>query len=238
MTVEGKGAASAARRLKVWLRVVIAIAVVVTMAGIAAGQVWIGGLPNTYTSSVSIAFAPKPTASGGLPGSESLTLQAAKYQIFLDSAGPATVAAAASGIPETSMAGAIGAEISPGTATLRVAVTWTDPSQATIAARSLGDQVMAKAKSDPVLTAELIAPAAEPTKPSGPARTIMTAFTVIVSVVVGFALLLLGGSILHYLSVTPKGRRLPTWLRIETSEPGRGDAGTPDEEVASPRPQP
>lgn len=193
-------------------RVVVAIPTLVAIIGILLSQVWIAGLANEYTANAALAFAPKPSSSGAMPGSESLAVQAAKYIVFLDAGPTIRTASDASGIPSSDLErGGLGATIIPGTATLMISVTAPDPDQAARAANSFADQVVNRAKGDSILTVDPIVMATPPNSPSGPPRTILGAVGLFVSLVVALVILLAELAVLRLVRSAPPGRRLPAW---------------------------
>lgn len=203
---------AAASRLRRQNRVVVAIPALVAIIGIVLSQMWIAGLANEYTSSAALAFAPKPSSSGAVPGSESLAVQAAKYIVFLDAEPTIQTASNASGIPSSELEqGGLGATIIPGTATLMISVTASSPDQAAMAANSFADQVVDRAKGDSILTVDPIVRATAPDNPSGPPRAVLGAAGLFLSLVTAVVILVAELAVLRLLRSTPPGRRLPAW---------------------------
>jgi hypothetical protein len=208
----------------------VGIPTLLTLVALVFSQLWIAGLPSTYAAKSAVAFSPKVTANGSIPGSENVSLQASQYVVFLEQAQTVGAAANQSGLTSDALAGgAVEAAIVPGTATLSIAVTAQDPTQAAAAANSFAAQILLRAKTDTILTSAQIAAAVPPSNPSGPAGTILTVVSAAVSILLGLAALLVSLTWLRLLRTRPKGQRLPDWLSF--TESGKASDRTKTDET-------
>ncbi len=144
----------------------------VALAVLAASAAWVGSLPDRYTSTTVVSFAPRVDRPSG---ADTLQVLASKYVAYLSS--PATLRAVGESTGEDPLLlqEAVRAEIAPATVNLTVAATLEDPSRAASVANAFAAAAAAESIDDANLRAEVLTPAVEPLGPSGPPRALLLA---------------------------------------------------------------
>lgn len=201
---------------------VLSIPTAITLIILVVSQAWIAGLPDEYTATSAVAFTPKITQNGSVPGSEVVNLGASKYLSVLESEATMAAVATAAGVSVTDLESATDAVIVPGTATLSISVSGSDPTQVSLAANANAAQVLTRAKGDTIVVADQVAQAVPPTIPSGPARTVLSVLTAAMAIVIGTVALVIGLTILRYFRTKPREEWVPAWLSTHSPATSEG----------------
>jgi len=145
---------------------------VVAVAVVAGAASYVVSLPDQYTSTTVVSFAPRVDRPSG---ADTLQVLASKYVAFLSSPATLRSVAASTGEDARELQDAVRAEIAPATVNLTVSATLDDPARAASTANAFAAAAAAESIDDANLRADVLTPAVEPLGPSGPPRTLMLA---------------------------------------------------------------
>lgn len=145
-------------------------------------------LPNEYTSTAVVSFAPR---TGEGVGADVVRIVLPKYQVFAESDGPVPSAARALGVPEAEIERQLTVSIPTDTSNVEISLTGTDAALARKAANAIARDVVDFAEDDSLLEAELVASARRNDSPSGPPRRLIEIAGAIAAVLVGVGAMLL-----------------------------------------------
>jgi len=183
--------------LRRW-KVAVAVAVAVFLGAVVYAQ----GLPNQYTGSAVVSFAPKVEAT---VGGDTLRVVLPKYVAYVAARATANRVADSIGEDGGRLSDAVTAAIAPDTGNLSIDVTLGTPRGAARAANALARDVLAFARDDPLFEAVITSPALPTSTPTGPPRTLLEAAALVVGVGMG-----LGAAF-----VLERGRpRVRTWRDV------------------------
>lgn len=207
------------------------------VAGAIALSVFLGavlyarGLPDQYTGSAVVSFAPRVDAT---IGGDTLRVVLPKYVAY--AAARATANRVADSLDEDrgTLAAAVDATIAPDTGNLAINVTLPTPRRAARATNALAKAVLDFARNDPLFQAVITSPALPPSTPTGPPRTLLEAAALVVGIFLGLGVAF----------VLERGRpRVRTWREVALVTgypvvgrvpPSRSFRGTPVESLADP----
>lgn len=163
------------------------------VAALAAGVVgttflYVNGRPAVYAGRAVVSLSPR--GGDGPVGADNLELAASRYQAYLSSPANLERVAAQLGEDPTALRSATRVTVQPNTVTIAVVVTLRDPTRAAQAANAVAATGLRQARSDRLVSMELVAPAVVPQQPSGPNRRL--AMLVGLGAALGLAVLALG----------------------------------------------
>jgi tyrosine-protein kinase len=179
------------------------LAVLIAVPIFLGALIYAQALPAQYDGVAIVSIAPEPdqpNTSGDL-----IRVLAPKYVAYITA--PATLNALASRTGETGAAlrRAVSATVATDTGNITISVRLSHPQQAARAANVLADQMATFSTKDPLLVAQVIAPATVPDEPSGPPRKFIALAALLVGAILGLAVA----------SVIERGRpRARTWRDI------------------------
>ena len=163
---------------------------VVAAALFAAGSAWyVQSLPSEYDGESIVAIGPRANVAN--VSGDTVRVIAPKYVDYV--VAPATIQQVAPRIGESpdSLESAVDASLAADTGTLTIRARMSSPGRAAIAANALARQVVEFSKSDPLLTAQLVARALPSSTPAAPPRGLLTAAGAFAGIVLSAALFLL-----------------------------------------------
>lgn len=153
---------------------------------VVAGAVWYAQqLPATYSSEAIVLVEPRPGDTAVSPGV--VTLKSPSYVAYLTA--PATLRDLADRLDmQVSEVGpALDAQVEQDTGNITVSATASDPGRAQRIAQEGADLLVEFSDRDELLQAGLLAPAIEPTSPSGPPRRTIEAAAAVVALALAVA---------------------------------------------------
>ena len=165
-------------------RVLLLVAVPL-MLGVGA---YAEGLPNQYTSTAVVSFAPR---TGEGVGADVVRIVLPKYQVYAESDGPVPRAARALGVPEAEIERQLTVAIPTDTSNVEITMTGKDPVLARKAANAIARDVVDFADNDALLEASLVASARPNDSPSGPPRRLIEIAGAMAAILVGVGAMLL-----------------------------------------------
>lgn len=165
-------------------RVLVLVAIPL-MLGVAA---YAEGLPNEYTATAVVSFAPR---TGEGVGADVLRIVLPKYQVYAESDGPVPRAAQALGVPESEIERQLVVAIPTDTSNVEITMIGKDPVLARKAANAIARDVVDFADGDSLLEAELVVSARPNDTPSGPPRRLIEIAGAMAAVLVGVGTMLL-----------------------------------------------
>lgn len=145
--------------------------------------------PSQYTATAVVQFSPKPTKNGGVVGGETVASAAAGYVAYLGAPSTLQAAADAVGVSATDLKEGLVVTLLPATTTVSVSYTSTDPPTAARGANAMASSAVSRAATDPLVSAVVLAPAAEPKIPSGPQRAVLAAAGLMLALLLGLVAL-------------------------------------------------
>jgi capsular exopolysaccharide synthesis family protein len=164
---------------------------------------YVQSLPSEYDGKAVVAFGPKPNVASA--SADAVRVVVPKYVDYVTA--PATVrdVAAALGTSARRLQHALDASLARDTGTVTIRVRLRSPDEAARDANAFARNLVEFAKKDPLLQAQLVAPALTPTSPAAPPRALLEGAALVVG-------LLLGAGIAVLLE---RGRpRLRSWREI------------------------
>jgi Mrp family chromosome partitioning ATPase/capsular polysaccharide biosynthesis protein len=145
-------------------------------------------LPNQYTATAVISFAPRPNSQ---LGADVVSIVVPKYQVYVTSDSVVAGVARTLGVGKSQISTHLDASIPQNTSNLGISVTGSSPGFVAKAANDLATATQNFSRSDRLLEGTIVARAAAPTTPSGPNRKLLDAAGVIVAVLLGGGVALL-----------------------------------------------
>lgn len=193
------------------LRPLLALAVfALTLAG---ALYYAAEQPSQYTGTAVVQFSPKPTKNGGVVGGETVASAAAGYVAYLGAPLTIQTAADAVGVSSADLKDGLVVTLLPATTTVSISYTSTDPPTAVRGANAMADSAVGRAANDPLVSAVVLARAAEPKNPSGPQRLVLAAAGLMLAILLGLVALVVfvylpsrEWSLSNWLSPLPKVR--------------------------------
>jgi Mrp family chromosome partitioning ATPase len=186
--------------------------------------------PSQYDAETTVAFSPRPPSD---PGADIIRVLLPSYVSLLQA--PATVATVSerTGVEPALVEGA-DVSIATDTANLVIVVRDTDPERAAVTANALAGIALAAAEDDNLFTADQVARALPPDRPSAPPRTLLAIAGLFAGLIAGIALAvlaergrpvvrtqeeLIGDTSLRALGHLPKSRQLRGGPTLQTDDP-------------------
>jgi capsular exopolysaccharide synthesis family protein len=147
----------------------------------AIGVVYVESLAPRYDGKSVVAISPRSPAVGA----DSVRVLAPKYVAYV--AAPTTADAVARKVGETSstLQTAVNSEVAPDTGNLTITVRLRSARTAARAANAYAASVVNFAKKDPLLGAEVVAPAVAPTTPASPPRRLLEIAALAIGILLG-----------------------------------------------------
>jgi polysaccharide biosynthesis transport protein len=144
---------------------------------------YVRSLPSEYDGKAVVAFGPKPNVSSA--SADAVRVVVPKYVDYVTA--PATVhhVAASLGTSARRLQDALDASLARDTGTVTVRVRLRSPAEAATDANAFARNLVDFAKKDPLLQAQLVAPALTPTSPSAPPRALLEASALVVGLLLG-----------------------------------------------------
>jgi len=145
-------------------------------------------LPSQYTAKVIVSLTPRPSAGVGASDIAQLGQQYVAYVTA-----PTTIrrVAANLGVDSSTLGNGVGADVATGSVNLTIKVQLRTPQTTAVAANALADAVVGFAAGDPLIRAEIVAPATVPADPSKPRRKLIAGAGGIIAVLLATAVALL-----------------------------------------------
>lgn len=167
-----------------------ALGLVVSLCTMAVLVAALALAPRTYTATSVVAMAPRPEArvSGDV-----LRLTMPTYAVLASSQGVAADLAGRFQEDPGDVRDAVSVDTPPSSNTLLLSVSWADPERAATLANGLADEVLEGVATDPLLTAQLVAPAVPATAPSWPPEQAGLLVGGLASVALGVAVAVFAG---------------------------------------------
>jgi Mrp family chromosome partitioning ATPase len=148
-------------------------------------------LPNTYTGTAVVSFAPRPTASATQVGADVVALVLPKYQVYAEADTTVGRAASQAGTTRTKIDSGLNVSIPTSTSNLNIAMSDRDPGVTSRVANAEAALVVEFSKSDPLLLGTEVQHATTPTSPSGPPRRLIEGAGALAGLLLGVGLMLL-----------------------------------------------
>lgn len=207
------------------------VATLVAFAVVAGTTAYAASLPNEYTSSVVVSFAPKPDAN---VGADTVRVVLPRYLAYVTSRSTVNRVAPTVGERSGVLVDAVDASVAPDSANLTIGVTLPSARRAADAANALAADTLDFADADRLLDAVIVAQALPSSFPSGPPRRLYQAAGLLLGLLLGAAAAL----------VLERGRpRVRTWRDVALVTgypvvgripPARSLRGSPVEALADP----
>lgn len=162
----------------------------VAAALFAAGSAWyVQSLPSEYDGDSIVAIGPRVQAQS--VSGDTVRVIAPKYVEYV--VAPSTIYKVAPRIGESTdtLESAVDATLAADTGTLKISVRMSSPERAATAANAFANEVVNFSRSDPLLTAQLVARALPSSTPASPPRGLLTAAGAFAGIVLSAALFLL-----------------------------------------------
>lgn len=151
----------------------------IAVAAAAAG--YLATASRAYTSSAFLTLSPRDASKGS---ADNLTLAATRYQAFLGSTAALEAVAVELRADATELADDVTVTIPPQTVTIVIAAAAAKPAHAARIANALADAAVEHARTDPVASVDLVAPAVSASAPSTPAiRMVVVGAGAVIAVV-------------------------------------------------------
>lgn len=164
------------------------VAALVALAVVVGTTAYAGSLPDEYTASTVVAFAPKPT---GNAGADTVRVVLPRYVAYVTSRATVNRVAPSVGERPGVLSRAVAASVAVDSANLTISVTLPTGRRAADAANALAADTLDFADTDLLLDAVVVAQALPPTFPSGPPRRLYQAAGMVVGLLLGAAAALL-----------------------------------------------
>lgn len=193
-------------------------------------------IPSEYTGKSIVLFNPGTTKNGSVVGNETVASSAAGYTASLGSAATIGAVSEAIEVPPKTLEDGLTLTVLPATTTVSIAFTSTDPEQAAGGANAMAAAAVEATAKDPLVEADVLAPAAVPTTPSGPFRSLIVVSGTLLGIILAtLAVVIIGlvrrGSLRGLLN-----RIDPEAVPPEVPEPSLVDVAT--DQPATPGPSP
>lgn len=162
------------------------LTLLVALSTLLGAAVYVHSLPSEYDGKAIVAFSPR--ANVATATSDTVRVVVPKYVAYLKS--PYTVRAVAAKLGEKSsvLSGALNASLARDTGTIAITARMRSPVEAARVANAFADRLLAFAKEDRLLSAQLVAPALPPSSPSAPPRLLLDAAALMVGLLLGVGL--------------------------------------------------
>jgi uncharacterized protein involved in exopolysaccharide biosynthesis len=174
------------RSLSYW----VALLAIVLLA-VSASAFYAFSAPDEYTGTALVQFRPRATENGGVVGSETAASAAAGYAAYLGSPSTVQAVAAPLGVSASDMRANMELRLLPGTTSLQVSLSSESPELAAQGANALAQVAVTRAVDDPTVSGTVLANAAVPNVPSGPARALILVAGVMLGLILAGAVHLL-----------------------------------------------
>jgi len=160
-------------------------AVLIAAAVFAGSYLYIRALPSKYDGVAVVSIAPRADAPNS--GSDVVRVIAPKYVAYVNSPQTADAVSRQVGVQARDLGSAANASFAPDTGNLTITVRLKIPKHAADAANAYADQVVAFSKSDPLLSAQIVARSDTPTAPSSPPRRLLEVAGLAIALLLGVA---------------------------------------------------
>ncbi|MDQ3758107.1 MAG: polysaccharide biosynthesis tyrosine autokinase, partial [Actinomycetota bacterium] len=164
------------------------VAILVALAVTAGAALYAESLPKEFTSSVVVAFAPKPAAD---VGADTVRVVIPRYVAYVTSRATANRVAASLGEEGGSLKDSVDAVVEPDSANLVIRVTLPSARRAADAANALAADTLDFAATDQLLDAVVVAQALPSRTASGPPRKLYELAGLLMGLLAGTAVALL-----------------------------------------------
>ena len=155
----------------------------IALAVTAGAATYVHFLPSQYDGEAVVAFAPRPQVVSA--SADTVRVVVPKYVDYVKA--PATVRQVAARVGQSAgkLENAVDASLARDTGTLTVRVRLRSPERAAGAANAFAAQLVDFSKQDPLLQAQLVAPALPPSAPAAPPRLLLDAAALVVGLFLG-----------------------------------------------------
>ena len=158
----------------------------VSLSVFLGAAIYVHSLPSEYDGKAIVAFGPRADVASA--SSDTVRVVVPKYVAYVKA--PSTVRAVAARLGEnaSTLSGAVDANLAQDTGTISVTVRLRSPARAAMIANAFADQLLSFAKRDPLLSAQLVAPALPSSSPAAPPRILLDAAALAVGLLLGVGL--------------------------------------------------
>jgi len=163
-------------------------AAVIALCIFVGALLYIQKLPSEYDGKAIISISPRV---GTAAGADTVRVEAPKFVAFTEAPETARTVEGIVGIPASTLNKSVNASVPVDTGNVSIVVRLRSPQHAAEAANAFADQVISFSKSDPLLTAQIVARALPPTAPAAPPRRLLEAASLVVGVLIGVGVSLL-----------------------------------------------
>lgn len=159
-------------------KLVVAISVTVFVLG----TIYIRHLPPKYDAQAIVAITPR--VSSTLPGADYVTLAAPRYVAYITAPSTLGRVGRSVGISRQTLTESVTSSLDTGTSNITIAVELDSAREAARVANALAADMVAFSATDPLLSAEVVAPAVTPTSPSSPLKRLDEAAVLLAGVLI------------------------------------------------------
>jgi capsular exopolysaccharide synthesis family protein len=163
-------------------------AAVIALCIFAGAFFYIQKLPAEYDGKAIVAISPRANTAAG---ADTVRVGAPKYVAFAEAQETARTVSRIVDVPASTLDKGVNATVPVDTGNVSIVVRLKNPDRAANAANAFADQVVAFSKSDPLLTADIVARALPPSAPAAPPRRLLEAASLVVGVLIGVGVSLL-----------------------------------------------
>ena len=158
----------------------------VSLSVFLGAAIYVHSLPSEYDGKAIVAFGPRADVASA--SSDTVRVVVPKYVAYVKA--PSTVRAVAARLGEnaSTLSGAVDANLAQDTGTISITVRLRSPARAATIANVFADQLLSFAKRDPLLSAQLVAPALPSSSPAAPPRILLDAAALAVGLLLGVGL--------------------------------------------------
>jgi succinoglycan biosynthesis transport protein ExoP len=157
--------------------------VVAISAGVfVLGTIYIRHLPPKYDAQAIVAITPR--VSSTLPGADYVTLAAPRYVAYITAPSTLGRVGQSVGIPRQTLTESVTSSLDTGTSNITIAVELDSARKAASVANALAADMVAFSGGDPLLSAEVVAPAVIPSAPSSPLKRLDEAAVLLAGVLI------------------------------------------------------
>ena len=158
-------------------------ALLVALAFFVAATLYVESLPSQYDGTALVAIGPRPDVPSA--GSDTVRVVAPKYVAYITARSTIEKVARRTGVDPDVLDDALEANVATDTGNLSITVRLESPRSAAIHANAFALEAVKFSQSDPLLEAQLIAPALPPDTPSAPPRRLLEAAALLVGLLLG-----------------------------------------------------
>ena len=158
-------------------------ALLVALAFFVAATLYVESLPSQYDGTALVAIGPRPDVPSA--GSDIVRVVAPKYVAYITARSTIEKVARRTGVDPDVLDDALEANVATDTGNLSITVRLESPRSAAIHANAFALEAVKFSQSDPLLEAQLIAPALPPDTPSAPPRRLLEAAALLVGLLLG-----------------------------------------------------